>query len=264
VSNIAWEQSRLEEHLALLRDLGCDGVEVAPSAVWEEPVAAGEGEVARFKGAVAKYGLQIPAFHALLFTRPDLFLFGDAERRREAAGYLKKLIALAGRLSVGVLVYGSPASRRVGDRPYGECYEIAVGVFRELGREAARCDTCFCIEPLGPSESDFINTSDEGHRLVEDVSERGFGLHLDARAMADAKEDYGAAFGRCGAVMRHFHVGDPGLAPPGYTGFDHGPIGEALKGSAYEGYVSIEMRRGFGDSVQVIRGAVSYVRQKYF
>lgn len=264
VSNIAWEQNALEEHLKLLRDLGCDGVEIAPSCIWKEPAEASQEEISGLKALVASYGLSIPAIHALLFTRPDLYLFGDRAVREQTVTYLKQLTGLAGALSAPVLVYGSPASRRVGNRPYDECYAIAVGVFRELGKEAALHDTFFCIEPLGPSESDFIRTSDEAARLIEDVAEPHFGLHLDARAMSDAGEDHLSALGRHAGILRHFHVGDPGLAPPGFASLDHAPIGQALRSSGYDRYVSIEMKRGFGDSRRVVASAVEYVRRHYF
>jgi D-psicose/D-tagatose/L-ribulose 3-epimerase len=264
VSNIAWEQNALEEHLQLLRDLECDGVEIAPSCIWKEPVEAGREEINDLKARVAGHGLSIPAFHALLFTRPDLYLFGDRGIREQTVAYLKQLIRLAGLLSVPVLVYGSPASRRVGNRQYEQCYGIAVEVFRELGTEAALHDTFFCIEPLGPAENDFIRTADEAVKLIDDVAEPHFGLHLDARAMADASEDTQTVFRKYARIMKHFHVGDPGLAPPGFTGFDHALTGSALQSSGYDRFVSIEMKRGFGNSIKVIADAVSYVRQCYF
>lgn len=263
VSNIAWENDELEEHLALLQELKCDGVEIAPSCIWEEPVNASNYETEALKKLVNKYNLLIPAFHALLFTRPDLQLFGDKTTRNETVSYLKRLIQLAGDLSVKVLVYGSPASRRLKNKPYNECYQTAVDIFRELAKEASLYNTCFCIEPLGPSENEFIQTADEGYRIVNDVDNLHFGLHLDAKAMVDAKEDFGAVFQKYGAFIKHFHVGDPGLSPPGYTGVDHSLIGNELAKTSYNGFISIEMKRGFGNTKEIIKKAVQYVREKY-
>jgi len=264
VSNIAWDSNAMEEHLALLKELECDGVEIAPSCIWKEPVEAGKGEIESLRRLVSKYGLVIPAFHALLFTRPDLYLFGEESLREKTVSYLRDLIRLAGKLSVDVLVYGSPASRRVGDKQYKTCYEIAVEAFRSLGREAALHDVVFCIEPLGPSESDFIQTAEEGHRIVRDVGHSHFGLHLDAKAMMDAGENFEDIFRKYAPILKHFHVGDPGLAPPGHTGMDHSGIGRALNKAGYDGFISIEMKRGFGNTKEVIRNSVKYVREKYF
>lgn len=265
VSNIAWNNNELESHLKLLKDLGCDGVEIAPSCIWQEPVNASEDEVESVKKLVKKYELEISAFHALLFTRPDLYLFGDESIRNEGVSYLKKLIKLAGDLSVKVLVYGSPKSRKVGNNSYDQCYNIAIDVFSKLAEESKAYNTCLCIEPLGPANSDFIQTADEGYKLLKDVNSPCFGLHLDAGAMAEVGEDFGTVFPKYGDVMRHFHVNNPGLLPPGCTdNFDHSIIGASLQASAYNGFVSIEMRRGYGDSMEVIRNAVTYVRRNYF
>lgn len=264
VSNIAWEAKYLEEHLALLRQLGCEGVEIAPSCVWSEPVNASKVDIVEFKKLISKHGLEISAFHALLFTRPDMYLFGDTSVREQAVSYLKKLVHLAGMLSVGVLVYGSPASRKVGNKAYDNCYKIAVEIFRDIGKEAKRNDTFFCIEPLGHSDSDFIQTADEAYKLIEDVGESNFGLHLDAKAMIEMKENFPEVFYRYAPILRHFHVSEPGLAPPGYSGFDHSVIGKALADSNYQRFVSIEMKKGFGDSKEIVREAVKYVRGKYF
>lgn len=264
VSNIAWQADELQEHLKLLQELDCEGVEIAPSCIWKEPVNVNVDEISDFKKLVSRYNLEIPAFQALLFTRPELYIFGDKEKRRETIEYLKKLINLADRLSVKTLIYGSPKSRMVGNKPYKECYEMAVGIFRELAVEAERYNVVFCIEPLEPTMSDFINTSDEGYKLTKDVGHPNFGLHLDARAMHETGEDFQSVFQRYGSIMKHFHVGDPHLTPPGSTGMiDHSIIGKALMYSPYNGYLSIEMRRGSGDSKEIIRDAVLYVRQNY-
>lgn len=264
VSNIAWDNNELESHLKILKDMGCDGVEIAPSCIWKEPIEANADEIEDLRKLVKSNGLVISAFHALLFTRPDLFLFSDKPARERITAYLKGLIKLASNLSARVLVYGSPKSRQVGSRSYNECYKIAVDVFRELAKEAKIHDTCLCIEPLGPSETDFIQNAEDGYLLVKDVDSSNFGLHLDAKAMADAKEDFEKIFNKYGSIIKHFHVSEPGLAPPGYANLDHPKIGRHLFNSPYKNFVSIEMRKGFGDTREVIKSAVKYVRKNYF
>ena len=263
VSNIAWENERLEEHLAFLENLKCDGVEVAPSCIWKEPVETSKEDVAGLKKMVTRHSLSIPALHALLFTRPDLYLFGEESVRRQMINYLKEFIRLADDLGARVLVYGSPKSRLIGNKDRAECYAIAVDSFRELGREAEKFGRFFCIEPLGPSECDFIQNADEGFELVKDVANPNFCLHLDAKALIDAKEDFDSVFKKYGKIIKHFHVGDPGISPPGHTGFDHSRIGKPLSDSGYDGFISIEMKRGFGESKEIIRDSVKYVRKHY-
>lgn len=204
VSNIAWQQNELEDHLKLLMKLGCDGVEIAPSCIWKEPAQVSDDEIEGLKELISRYNLVIPAFHALLFTRPDLYIFGKESIRQQTVLYLKKLIRLAGMLSARVLVYGSPASRRVAEKSYDRCYEIALDVFKELGVEAERHNVIFCIEPLGQSENDFIQTAEEGYQIVRDVDNHHFGLHLDVKAMIDTGENFEVVFRRYGSMLKHF------------------------------------------------------------
>lgn len=263
VSNIAWENSELEEHLKLLRALGCDGVELAPSCIWPEPVEASLEERNRVRGLIQDNGLEVTAFHALLYTRPDLQLFKDKRGRQATVDYLKQLAQLCADLRGKALIFGSPKSRMRGDRDYEECLEWAAEAFREVAEEGKGLGVVLCIEPLPPKEADFIRNSGEGMALVRRVNHPNFGLHLDAKAMVEAGENFEAAFQRYGREIWHFHVGDPGLSPPGSTGVDHSRIGKALRRSGYNRYVSIEMRRGFGLSREVISRSVEYVRACY-
>ena len=263
VSNIAWDNAELSEHLALIRDLGCDGVELAPSCVWPEPAEVAGDESAGVTRLIRRAGLEVTGFLSLLYTRRDLQLFQDAPTRRRTIDYLGALGRLCAEMGGKVLVFGSPKNRARHGHTTAECLDWAVEVFSQAAREAQRAGVTLCIEPLSPEETDFIQSSAEGLELVRRVDQQGFGLHLDAKAMLASREDPEAVLRDARSFVRHVHVGDPGLAPPGSTGADHAPIGRALRRSGYRGYVSIEMRRGFGPSREVIANSVAYVKQHY-
>lgn len=263
VSNIAWDPPELAEHLALLRDLGCHGVELAPSILWPEPVDASEEERRRVAALIRRHDLEVAGFHALLYSRPDLQLFKDQDSRRQTVEYLGRLARLCGDLGGRVMVFGSPRNRARNGRDYAESLAWAAEGFRAAAEEATRAGILLCIEPLAPGETDFIRSNDEGMELVRLVNHPHFRLHLDAKAMIESGEDYETSCAKYGAGAAHMHVGDPGLAPPGSTGVDHAPIGRAVRRSGYQGYVSIEMHRGFGPSREVIARSVAYVRRCY-
>ncbi|HBH97606.1 MAG TPA: hypothetical protein DDX89_07480, partial [Candidatus Omnitrophica bacterium] len=243
VSNIAWDPAELADHLALLRDLGCDGVELAPSCIWPEPVEAEAEERARIKTLIQRTGLDVTGFHSLLYTRPDLQLFKDHASLREMVAYLNRLVHLCADLDGRLLIFGSPRNRVRHGRSVEECLAWAAEAFTEVAEKAGRCGVSLCIEPLGPSETDFIQSSLEGAALVERVGHPNFRLHLDTKALVGSGEDVEAVLAHYGGTLRHFHVSDPGLAPPGSAGIDHARIGRALCRSGYQGFVSLEMRR---------------------
>jgi sugar phosphate isomerase/epimerase len=263
VSNIAWENDQFDNHIKFLGDLQCDGIELATSCIWPEPVEATEEERKTLKKKINQQGLVVVGIHSLFFTRRDLQLFGTDESRRQMAEYLVQLFKLCHDLGGKTLVFGSPGNRKRNGRSYEECIKIAVDFFKSVMPAAQESDVYLCVEPLSKEEADFIQSTAEAYDLVQKVNHTHFTLHLDAKAMLISKENPDDVRIKFGKAAKHCHVGDPDLAPPGSTGADHKPIGDALRDSGYDGYVSIEMRRGFGPSKDVIRKSVEYVRKTY-
>ena len=264
VSNIAWSGESMAEYLEILQKLGCHGVELAPSCFWDEPIESSQGERKQLSRLIKSFNLEVTGFHALLYTRQDLHFFRDRRNLAQLVHYLKQLVVLCAELDGRVLVFGSTRNRARNGRDYSECMAWAVEGFHETAEEAKRCSVMVCIEPLPQKETDFIMTSREGMHLVRTVNHENFGLHLDAKAMAESNEDYSEVFAEFGKDIQHFHVGDPGLAPPGSTGLNHKSIGAALKQSGYDGFVSIEMKNSFGNPRNVIPKSVDYVKKCYF
>lgn len=264
VSNIAWDPSQLEEHLLILEQMGCKGLEISPSSIWAEPVLSNKKDRKNLLEIVKSYELDIISMHSLTYTHSEFKLFDSEKSRVKLKQYLFKLIDLADEIECPIMVFGSPQSRRIEKNDYKKCFEIAVDFFREIGEMAKSKGVIFCIEPLGPSDKcDFIMNANEAYELIQQVNSENISLHLDAKAMIDVREDYQEVFDNYGKILKHFHVGDPGLRPPGTITDEHVKIGVALKRSKYNGYVSIEMKRGFGPSKEIVRDAIGYVKKVY-
>ena len=72
VSNIAWDNKSSPYYLKYIRELGCSGVEIAPSVVWPEPIKSTKQERVKFLNSVRNSDLEIVGFHSLLYHRPFL------------------------------------------------------------------------------------------------------------------------------------------------------------------------------------------------
>lgn len=262
VSNIAWEEGNLRFYLELLKKLGCDGIELAPSRIWPEPVSATMDEKKRLRGLISDNGLEVVGFHALLYTHPELKIFDSKETYKKTVEYVNALTRLCGDLDGRVMVFGSPRNRERGNRSPEECQSIASDFFYSLAVEAERHNVLICIEPL-QQNCDFITTSLEGLDLVNRVNHPNFRLHLDIRAIQETGEDFYETFSKCSDVLEHVHVGDTNLSPPGHDGYNHSAIGAALKKAGYNKYVSIEMRQGFGPPPKVVEESIAYVKRCY-
>ena len=67
VSNIAWEHKYLSQYLKLLKQLGCSGVEIAPSIIWKEPINSSPEDRKNFKDQIRK-----SASYEILFNADEV------------------------------------------------------------------------------------------------------------------------------------------------------------------------------------------------
>ncbi len=239
VSNIALPAFDHLPALAALPGLGFTGLEVAPSRVWRDGWDAAKVEA--YRRAVETAGLTVVGLHSLFFDRPELGLFKAPELRARTLDFMVDLSALCRDLGGVTLIYG-------GGRKRGE-----------LSAEAARAETRhflsellprmeghgtkLCFEPLGPKDSDFLNSAAECLALVEEIGHPSLGLQLDAKALMENGETGAATFAAVRGRLDHFHANDPGLVPPGSTGaVDHALLGRRLRAIGYTGWVSAEQR----------------------
>ncbi|MBL0278473.1 MAG: sugar phosphate isomerase/epimerase [Anaeromyxobacter sp.] len=243
VSSIAWKPEDDEAIGGALRAAGADGVELAPTAWWSDPLIVERPERRRVGGVWRAAGFQVPAIQSLLYGFPELQLFDD-QTRPELVRRLVGMLDVAVDLGAGILVFGSPKNRLRNAMGLGRAQDIARGVFAEVGSEAQRRGVCFCIEPNPPAYGcDFIQTAREGGALVESVGSPGFGLHLDTagallagcRPEADARD--------FAPLIRHVHLSAPGLAAvDDRSPVDYAAVLRALRLAGYAGWISIEMR----------------------
>lgn len=266
VSNLAWEPVEDEAVAEVLRDAGVQAVELAPTKVFPDPLAASSDDVERVREGWRERGFEISALQSLLFGRPDLLLFADREARDATRDRLIGFVRLAAALGAARLVFGSPANRRVPDgMPSAEAEAIAVEVFGAIGAAAVDEGVVFCIEPNPRVYGcNFVTTSDEGAALVRAVGSAGFGLHLDVAGATLAGESPAAAVRDHAGELCYLHISAPSLGALETDVVDHAAAGRALAESPYRGFGSIEMRPGpVGGNASRVAAAVALAQRYY-
>jgi sugar phosphate isomerase/epimerase len=264
-SNLAWPAEEDSHVLPQLPAHGFGCIEVAPTRLWDDPLAQDAAEVAAARAAVESHGLRIVALQSLLFRRPELQLFGDADTRQGLHDHLVGMARLAAGLGATRLVFGSPANRRRGELPVEQADEIAVDVFGRLGAAAAELGVCFCIEANPVAYGcDYLTDAGASTAFVRAVGSPGVRLHLDTACMALAGDD-AAERVRAGAdVLAHVHASAPQLGPVGPDGpVDHERIAAALRAVDYDGHVSVEMLPQQDDPAGVVWRTAEFVRKTY-
>lgn len=265
ISNIAWPQGDDDRVAPGLSELGITGIEIAPTAIWADPLAAGAAARTKLRSQWEQRGFRIVALQALLYGHPELELFKTAGARASTLDYLQQMIAVARDLGADAMVFGSPKNRARGSIPAAEADAIAIDFFRAIGETASTMGVKFCIEPNPPAYGcDYLTTTAEVVGLLEQIAHPAVGINLDAGAIAINREDPVEAVRIAAPWIGHFHVSEPNLAP--ITGEPlHQLLGTALHEVGYKGWRSIEMRAPTDDAdpLEFLRSSVAVANAAY-
>lgn len=255
-----WDHLRICQTIA---DLGYTGLELAPFTLAERITDVSPESRRELRQQANDCGVQIIGLHWLLAKTTGFMLTSPDESVRQAtATYLIELGRACADMGGDILVFGSPAQRRI---PEGKSREEATGYAVDTYRRAARAFVDYgvklCVEPLSPPEADFLNTADEAVELIRRVDSPAFRLHLDVKAMSTEKESAPELIRRHRDVMYHFHANDANRRGPGFGATDHVPIFQALAEVKYPGWVSVEVFDYSPDPVTIARESLRYMRQ---
>ena len=169
------------DELALL---GFDYIELS----LRDLVALPEAALARLVDRLERAGLACEACNN--FFPPEIRLTGPAADLASALHYARTALAIASRLGVAVVVFGSSGARNV---PMGFSFDAAWVQLRALlaalGPIAAEHGITLAIEHLNRGESNILNTVGESWRMVRETAHPHVRLLVDAYHLRQENEN---------------------------------------------------------------------------
>ena len=236
-----------------LKKWGFDTVEIAI----EDPSHV---DPAVLKAAAAKAGLAIGSICAAMGPGRDFR--GSAADQKNAQNYLTALVDQAAAMGCPRII--GPLYSVVGligshdDKTKAAHFKLVVKNLKQLAKHAEKKGVLLCVEPLNRFETDFLNTCDQGLRLVKAVNSPAVKLHLDTFHMNIEEKNQAAAILKAGKHLGHFHACGTDRGVPGGDSLDWKPIVAALKKIGYKQDVVIE---SFTTDVKVIARAAAIWRK---
>jgi sugar phosphate isomerase/epimerase len=246
ICNEIFEKWPWERVCAFCRELGYNGVEVAPFTIAPHVSLVDAETRSAMRRIAERMEVEILGLHWLLANvaseRQLYVTHPDPDIRANTADYFLQLTRLCAELGGHVMVIGSPKSRNLlpgvtRDQAMG----YAAEVFRPCLDFAADQKITLAFEPLGPKETDFLNTAAEGVELIERINHPNFRLHLDVKAMSSEAKPIPDVIRENAKHLAHFHANDPNLLGPGMGEVKFEPIIKALREVGYDGYLSVEV-----------------------
>ena len=265
ISNIAFPSYDHRYELRHLRKIGFDGLEVAPSKVWEDTWGVTPSQVKSYRRQIEKAGLKVVGLHSLFFDQPGLGLFRGVEVRKKTIKFLVHLSKICSDLGGRSLVFGSPKARQRKDLSVFAADVETISFFSELSEAIETHETFFVIEALSRNETDYIHSALHALEITKKVDRKELQCHLDAKAIVDSGEMNIDVFQKIGTMLSHFHANDPQLGILGESNkVDHALLGKLLKAIDYKGYVTAEQRLlNPNDPIKPIRKSYSVLKRCY-
>ncbi len=193
---------------------------------------------------------------------PDRDFRGTPKQCQTAMTYLKALInIMAGwgsQTLVGPLYSSVGRANQESADDYAMQWQQVTGHLTTLAHYAQSKGVRLAIEPLNRFETDFLNTVEQGLRMVEAVNHPALSLHLDTFHMNIEEKSLPDAIRRAGAHLGHLHTCGSDRGTPGNDHTDWTGVRNALHEIDYQGGLVIE---SFTTDVKVIAKAAAIWRQ---
>ncbi|AMV39857.1 sugar phosphate isomerase/epimerase family protein [Planctomyces sp. SH-PL62] len=244
ICNELFEGWELQDVCKLVREIGYDGLELAPFTLAPLITDLSSERRREIRRTIEDAGLATIGLHWLLAKTDGFYLTSpDPEVRRRTGEYFVALAEAARDLGGSLLVLGSPKQRDLlPGVSFDEAQGYAVEVFRRIMPAVGDLGIDLCLEPLAPTETNFLNTCAQAEALIAQVDHPHFKLHMDVKAQSgETDATVPDLIRRHARNAGHFHAQDVNLQGPGMGDVDFGPIFKALVESGYDRWVSVEV-----------------------
>lgn len=234
-SNVTAYQGELKESFSKMAELGYDGIELMlknPSQI----------KVDEMKGLLDKHKLELPVICTGEVYGEDRLSFIDSDEsiREEALKRTKEIIIFASHFSAqvnigrlrGVFIEGVDRKKSL---------DWALSAFKKVSEYARKYDVGILLEPINRLQSNFINTTEEGIKMVQEVERDNFRLMLDLFHMNIEDVSIEESIFATKRYLGHIHICDSNREAPGQGHLDFRGIIKALIEIGYEGYLSAEL-----------------------
>ncbi|KSV57594.1 sugar phosphate isomerase/epimerase family protein [Acetivibrio ethanolgignens] len=246
-------QGSLEKSFSDLAKLGYDGVELMT-------LNPGKLDWEQVKSEAQKNGLSIALVCTgeifgqlgLSYTHPD-------ERiRREAIERSKEIIDFAGFLGANINI-GRVRGQYCKELSKEETEALAVEAFAELSDYAAPKSVKIALETVTIMQTNFINTLEEGKKIVDRVNRENFRLMMDVFHLNLEEKDIYNAIREYSPYNIHVHLADNNRRYPGQCGLDFKKILSTFKECGYDGNFCTEIFQ-IPSMEEAAKGAIKHLR----
>lgn len=250
ISNIAWSKVDDELIYNFLLDHHIDALEIAPTRLFEAHPYDDLTKATKYAQSLKQnYNLSIVSLQSIWYGK-DENIFRSKQERDVLLEYTYKVIDFAQAIQCQNIVFGNPKQRngfKLDDESNIQDF------FIKIANYAKDRNIVIALEP-NPAiyGTNFLNTTRETIRFINEINHPNIKLNLDIGAMIENNESVDSITNNSN-LINHIHVSEPYLKP-----IKKRKIHKELKKLDYNGVVSIEMNKV--DSIDEIKTILDYMR----
>jgi D-psicose/D-tagatose/L-ribulose 3-epimerase len=248
----------------LARQMGYDGLEIAPLTLSDEPHLLSRARRSELRKIAEDEGVPITGLHYLLRAPEGLSITAtDPLVRTRTIDVIRRLIVLAHDLGGTMIVHGSPAQRRLEPGNEDTCYKCGVECWAAVAKDAEDAGVTYCVEPLHQPDANFVNTVEEAAAIVRQIGSPAMKTMIDCSAASIWEKQTVPELIRQWmptGLIAHIHFNDPNRRGPGDGTLQFGPIIAALRETGYTGNASIEPFIYIPDAATCAARNIGYMR----
>lgn len=247
-------QGDLEKSYSAVAEQGYDGVEL----MINNPSKIDVDEIIRLS---EKYNLPISMVctgevfgqSGISFTDPDI------TRREEAIKRVKDSIDLALKVGTNLVNIGRVRGGLSLDGNHDEERALSVAGIKEVSEYALEHNAIIALEPVNSIAATFINSTQDGMKIVDEIGLPSLKLMLDSNHMFLDDIDPIKSLEEAKDYFVFVHLADSNRLYPGNCKFDFKTFIEKLKEIDYNGWLSVEVFQRPSQDI-ALEKSIKYIR----
>ena len=253
-----------ERQCVMAKELGYDGLEIAPMTLSDAPHTLSAARRAEIRRSAANAGIAITGLHYLLRAPAGLSITSpDTAIRARTLDVMRRLCGLAADLGAGIIVHGSPDQRQLAPGEEAEGRKRGAECFAAVAPAAEAAGVIYCIEPLSRDQTQFVNSVAEAAEIVLAIGSPAMRTMIDCssagRSETEPIPDLLRQWLPTGLIA-HVHFNDPNRRGPGEGELAFAPILTALRAGGYNGMAAIEPFIYQPDGPTCAARSIGYIR----
>jgi sugar phosphate isomerase/epimerase len=254
-----------ERQCQVAAELGYDGMEIAPFTLGDDPTLLSASARAGIRQAARNAGISVTGLHYILRAPAGLSITSpDDAVRAQTVEVMRRLCELAHDLGAGIVVHGSPDQRQVREGCEADDRRRGAECFAGVSDAAASAGVTYCIEPLSPDQTGFVNTVEEAAAIVRQIDSPAVRTMIDCSSAARGGETENipelVAKWLPTGLIAHVHLNDPNRRGPGEGALPFAPTLAALRQHGYAGDAAIEPFVYQPDGATCAARSIGYIR----